>query len=269
MPLPEPVHLQLLRQIGSTIRSTRRARGWSQRRLAAEAGISQAMICAIERLRIPDLPVATAAQVLKALDVTIELIMTPPRVLATATRDDAHARCVAYVARQLERAGFVVMTEVEIGGGRWLGFADVLAYHPMEHVLLVIEVKTEIVDVGEIDRAMGLYERGAWDAARRIGWRPRAVTGMLLVLATRENDVVLAEHRPLFDRSFRRRSKHLNALVREPVEVPRRGDRGLAMIDPRSRRRAWLLPTWLDGRRSEARYANRRDFVRASRRWAA
>jgi transcriptional regulator with XRE-family HTH domain len=170
----------MLRDIGAAVLSARTARGWSQRRLGTEAGISQTMISAIERAALPDLPLPTAISVLLAADIEFELRLVPPQRARPIVRDRAHARCVAYVARRLARAGFRVATEVEIGQGRWRGFIDVLAYHPLHRLLLVIEVKTEIVDVGGIDRQLGSYERAAWQAARGLGWRPRAPTGVLL-----------------------------------------------------------------------------------------
>ena len=42
--------------------------------------------------------------------------------------------------------------------------------------------------------------------------------------------------------------------------------RGLALIDPSSRRADWLIPTSLDGRRSPAAY---RDYADAARRMAS
>jgi hypothetical protein len=40
------------------------------------------------------------------------------------------------------------------------------------------------------------------------------------------------------------------------------GGRGLALIDPSSRRRAWLIRTRLDGRRSPAPFADYADAAR-------
>ncbi|MBA3875328.1 MAG: hypothetical protein C0498_00085 [Anaerolinea sp.] len=252
---------ELLRAIGTAVGNGRRAHRWPQRRLAAEAGVAQSLISDIEQARIRDLPLRTAIRVLTALDVEVEFGLHPPRVTAPPQRDRAHARCVAYVARRLEQTGWRVATEVSVGGPRWLGFVDVLVFHPVERVLLVIEVKTEIHDVGEIERQLGSYERGAWDAAAARGWRPRAVTGVLLLLATDENDRRLVENRGTFDRAFQARARLLGELVRVPSGPPARGARGLGMIDPRSRRRAWILPTWLDGRRTPARYRDRPDYL--------
>jgi len=257
----EVLSRELLLAIGASVGGGRRARRWPQRRLAAEANLAQSMISDIEHAALRDLPLRTAIQVLTALDVEVVLGLHPPRLTAARQRDRAHARCIAFVARRLERAGWHVATEIEVGGGRWLGFVDVLAYHPDEHVLLVIEVKTEVRDVGEIDRQMSSYERSAWAAALGRGWRPRAATGILLLLSTDESDRRLLENRGYFDRAFRVRARALRDLVDRPSTPPPRGARGLGMIDPGSRRYDWIMPTWLDGRRTLARYHDRADYI--------
>lgn len=48
--MPEPVRLRL----GAAVRAARTARGWSQARLAAEAGVSRAYVEKIEKGRTPD-----------------------------------------------------------------------------------------------------------------------------------------------------------------------------------------------------------------------
>jgi len=258
-----PITRDILLAIGSAVTRARQARRWTQRRLSAVSGVSQTMVSEIERARVPDLPVATALRLLNALDVRVELRMFGPTAPPRPVRDRAHARCVGYVARRLDRAGWLVATEVEVGDDRWRGFIDILAFHPVERVLLVIEVKVELDDIGAIDRQLGGYERSAWAAAHALGWRPRALTGALLLLATDSNDRRLVEHRTYLDRRFRIRAPAMRALVVDPQQAPDRGDRCLAMIDPRTRRSRWLMPTWLDGRRNAARYADRAAFLAA------
>lgn len=254
---------EILLTIATTILKARQARRWTQRRLAAVSGLSQSMISEIERALVSDLPVATALRLLHALDVRVDLRLLAPTMSAAPVRDRAHARCVAYVARRLERAGWIVATEVAVGDDRWRGFIDVLAFHPSARVLLVIEVKVDFDDVGAVDRQLGGYERFVWAAARDLGWRPRAMSGCLFLLATDANDRRLMEHRSYLDRRFRVRASDLAAFVADPDRPPGRGERGLAMIDPRTRRTRWILPTWLDGRRNAARYADRAAYLAA------
>ena len=170
-----------------------------------------------------------------------------------------------HVARRLEHAGWQVASEVEVGGDRSRGWIDLLAFQPATGLLLVIELKTEIHDLGQIDRALGWYVREAWAAARRSGWRPSVVTGCLLLLMTQQNDGAVAFNRDALRRLFPIRAAALAGLVDGDKAVPARNTRALAMVDPRSKRRTWLRPTRDDGRRALAPYADYADFMRVTR----
>jgi hypothetical protein len=177
-------------------------------------------------------------------------------------RDPAHARMSAYTVRRLRAAGWDVATEIEVGGDRSRGWIDVLAFHKASGMLLVIELKTEIHDLGQIERSLGWYEREAFAAARRLGWRPWRAIGCLLLLASRANDDRAAANRASIDTGFRIRARELGAILAdETVHATR--TRAIAMIDPASRRRAWVRPLWIDGRRTPAPYADYVDFLRA------
>jgi hypothetical protein len=107
------------------------------------------------------------------------------------------------VTRRLVGSGWLVQREVEIGADRIRGWIDILAFHPESGVLLVIEVKTEIHDVGAIERSMNWYQREAMRAAHRLGWRPRAVGSALLVLQSRANDERVVSAGTVSPRAFR------------------------------------------------------------------
>ena len=65
----------------------------------------------------------------------------------------------------------------------------------------------------------------------------------------------------LIDQAFPTRATALSRWLGN-ADGSRLAFRGLAMIDPLSRHRAWLHPTKLDGRRVEAPYADYADFMR-------
>jgi transcriptional regulator with XRE-family HTH domain len=247
---------------GLIIRDLRLALGWSQRQLAASAGVSQAWVCEVERGRCPDVSIDTIDALLSAMGATLVVDVKAPFLADSRQRDVAHVRCSSHVANRLERAGWKVAREVEVGGDRSRGWIDLLAWHPGTGVVLVIEIKTELHDLGAIERTLGWYEREAWAAARRLGWRPRGVVGCLMVLSTHVVERRILDNHAAIDRAFPLRARHLAALVADGQQ-PRSSDRrGIALIDPRSRRDAWVRPSRLDGRRTPAPYADYADFVR-------
>jgi hypothetical protein len=126
--------------------------------------------------------------------------------------------------------------------------------------LLVIEIKSEFHDVGRIERTMNWYRREAWAAARRLGWKPRHVSTVLLALMSESNDRFLAANRLLMAAAFPARAREFGSVARraaEPIET-----RYLAMVDPRSRAINWVRPTRIDGRYSDPPY---RDYIDAVR----
>lgn len=250
--------------IGAGIRSIRHAVGWTQKELGARVGQTQGWVSRVENGRIEDLTFSAADRLLAALGARLVATIDAPFLGdRRRQREPAHSRMSAYVAARLERSGWRVVTEVEIGGDRSRGWIDLLAYHPSTGILLVIELKTEIHDLSAIQRSLGWYEREAWTAARRLGWRPRKVVGCLLLLATEANDSRSTENRDVLATEFPARARDLDAVV--AGETPADGARrGVAMVDPRSRRKAWLRPLRIDGRRAPAPYRDYADFMRVT-----
>lgn len=246
----------MLVDVARTVRDMRRALGWSQRDLAERAQVAQSTISRMERAVLDDLTFATAALVLDALGVRASLSLQTPFIADRSRQSDAgHARCVAYVVRRLRRLGWVTLTEVEIVDGRSHGWIDVLAYRESDGRLLVIEVKTDVVDVGRAERQLGWYERAAWDVARRHGWRPRQVTAALLVLATQATLERLAANREHMQQSFPMAARELG-MIAAGGSAAASGSRALAMIDPYNRSKRWLRATPLSGRVAPPRYAD-------------
>lgn len=253
--------------LGATVTEIRTTIRWSQRELSRRSGVPQSMISRIERARLNDPPLATIAVLIEAMGGHLRIKVDPP-FLGDRRRqlDPVHSRMSGFVARRLETRGWRVATEVEVGGNRSRGWIDLLAFDATSGRVLVIEIKTEIHDLGRIDRTLGWYEREAWAAAKRLGWRPTVVTGCLLLLATQQNDSDVRLNRESLDRLFPIRAQMLSTLVNGlPSNAPP-GARAMAMVDPRSRRRSWIRPTVVDGRRSTAPYVDYADFMRQARR---
>ena len=260
MPMDEPSRMV----VGAGIRSIRHAVGWTQKELGARVGQTQGWVSRVENGRIEDLTFSAADRLLGALGARLVVSIDAPYLGdRRRQREPAHSRMSAYVATRLSRVGWQVATEVEIGGDRSRGWIDILAYHPSTGMLLVIELKTEIHDLSAIQRSLGWYQREAWGAARRLGWRPRKVIGCLLLLATEANDIRSTENRDVLGADFPARTRDLNAIVAGgiPADGARRG---VAMVDPRSRRNAWLRPLRIDGRRRPAPYRNYADFMQVN-----
>jgi transcriptional regulator with XRE-family HTH domain len=252
--------------VSATVTNLRTSVRWSQRELSRRSGIPQSTISRIERARLKDPSLAAISALIDALGGRLRIEIDQPFLGERRQQvDAAHSRMSGFVARRLEGHGWRVATEVEVGGNRSRGWIDLMAFQASTGRVLLIEIKTEIHDLGRIDRTMGWYEREAWAAARRLAWRPTGVTGCLLLLATRQNDINVRQNRESLDRLFPSRAQILTAMVRGHTVIEPRGARAMAMIDPRSRRRSWIRPTSIDGRRTAAPYVDYADFMRRIR----
>lgn len=263
-----PEDQDLGRSVGRIIRATREEIGWSQRELARRLLSSQSAVQRLESCGGPYIDGRLAGAAFRLLGIRSTF---DARTLGLANRreqrDLVHATCLAYASRRLRRLGWDVRVEVEIGTGRWRGWIDLLAYRPVDRCLLCAEIKTEIDDVGRIQRTVGWYVQQAPEAARRFGWRPRSTTAALLVLCSTDNDRALHLNRDLLRTSFPGSARAIVAWAAGPGS-PRPAD-SLAMLDPRSRRNDWLRPTPSDGRRTRAPYADYRAAAVAIRSTAA
>jgi hypothetical protein len=83
-----------------------------------------------------------------------------------------------------------------------------------------------------------------------------------MLLASRANDDRAAANRASIQAGFTIRARELGEIL-AGENVPGARTRAIAMIDPASRRRAWVRPLWIDGRRTPAPYADYIDFLRA------
>ena len=231
----------------------------SQAVLAEALGISRSYYATIEAGKANP-SVALVDRIAELLGLRLDLqgvqqvVVTGPIV-----RDALHARCSAFVQRRLEADGWLVLREVAIADGRLRGWIDLLAFDPRTGTLLVIEVKTSIDDVGRLERQVGWYHRLARTVISS-EWRLTSVVSWVLVLATAEADQAISGNREVFERAFPARASSMRDVLAGLQTAST--ERGLALIDPRSRRRDWLIAAQVDGRRTPLPYQNRAGAAR-------
>lgn len=129
----------------------------------------------MERGHVDEITVGRIRAVAKALDVRVELL---PRWragdldrLLNARHSELHELVARYFAQLPD---WVSQPEVSFAVYGERGVIDILAWHPRRRMLLVIELKTDIVDVNELVGTVDRKGRLAVRIATERGWiKPR------------------------------------------------------------------------------------------------
>jgi transcriptional regulator with XRE-family HTH domain len=245
-------------QIAMAVASARRDLGWTQRQLADRAGVSQSLVATAETGRRGS-SIESFERIAEALGLRVAIDARPPVLVGGGRQaDPAHARCIGALRTALARAGLACATEVAVADGPVRGWIDLVAYRPARRRLLVVEVKTQLADLGGLERQVDLYARTCLPAARALDWRPSELLVVVAVLATADADAFVLANRAALAHAFPSRGDRLLAAMLEDGPIT---GRGLTMIDPLRRGRRLFLATRGDGRRSQPPYRGYADFM--------
>ena len=249
-------------QTGRLLRELRSDLGWSQRELGRRSGVPQTAISRIERGRLAAMDLEQLVRAASAAGARLRLVVDAPFLAdRSRQRDRVHARCIGFVASRLAKAGWDVLTEVEISGRRGPGWIDILAGRRETADLLVIEIKTEIDDIGAIQRRLSWFAHAASPVARGLGWVQRRSAAALIVLSPGVVHARLRENRDLIRFGFPGTAAGLGAWIRDEHAPPPLWT--VALIDPFTRSRDWLRNAVVDGRSAVPRDA---DYAAVARR---
>jgi transcriptional regulator with XRE-family HTH domain len=201
--------------LGRGIRMLRHRRGWRQTDLALRAGVSATAVGLIERGEAERLSLRTVRRVASAVGLRLGWNLGAGAAGLARLADADHARCTDFLMRRLAANAWLTRAEVSFNEYGDRGRIDVLAFHPASGILLVIEIKTLIIDAQELLGGLDVKRRVGIRLARSLGWPARTVVPMLAVLTTTTNRRRVAEHPHLFGR-FGVRGRRAGAWLRHP-----------------------------------------------------
>ena len=182
-------------RIGWSLRSIRVRKRWRQEDLARRAKVSRWVVLRIEQGRLGSIPLGKIRAVAAALDARLDSIVRWQGGDLSRLVGARHARMHEIVARYFRGLpGWVVEPEVSFSIYGERGVIDVLAWHPTSRILLVIELKTEIVDLNEMLGTLDRKRRLASRIASERGWDPVAIATWVVVADSRANRRTVADH---------------------------------------------------------------------------
>ncbi len=205
-------------RLGAVIRAIRHRRSLRQEDLAAAAGVSQSYVSFLERGHVGRLTVQAVRSIAAAMDV--EIVLEPRWRGAELDRlvDAAHSALVERTVRVLRDLGW--QTSLEFGFNHFgeRGSVDVLAWHPTERALLIIEVKTRIGDAQRLFASFARKVRIVPRAAHaERGWNPRVIGRVLVLPGTTANRSLVERLRTSFDATFPLRARAVRSWLGCPV----------------------------------------------------
>ncbi len=170
-----------------------------------------------ERGRIGRLTVEQVDRLAEALDgqVDLRLRWRGDELDRLLNRD--HSALHEQVARLfLGTPGWVISPEVSFSIYGERGIIDVLAWHESSRRLLVIELKTAIVDVQELIGSLDRKRRLARRIASDRGWPSVGTSAWLVIADSRTNDRRIAAHRLTLRNAFPTDGRSMRAWLATP-----------------------------------------------------
>jgi transcriptional regulator with XRE-family HTH domain len=211
-----------LQRLGAASRAVRLRKRWRQDDVASAAGVSRGAVSRIERGLAAELTFATLEKVTSVLEIRVDLVPRWRGGELDRLVNWRHAAMHERVVELLERiGGWELAPEVSFAIFGERGVIDILAWHAVTRTLLVIELKTEIVDsqgvVGTLDRNGRLAAR----VARERGWDPATIATWLVVGEGMTNRRRVAASANLFRTAFPTDRQAMRAWLRRPTGAVR------------------------------------------------
>ena len=206
-------------RFGMIIRAARVKRRWRQRDLSARAGVSRTAIWRAEHGHLDEMTLRSIRRIAGPLEIRVELHARSRGADLDRMINARHSGLHESVARALSRdfPEWEMAHEVSFSIWSERGVIDLLLWHPGRRALLIIELKTEIVDSGEMLGTMDRRRRLARKIAEDRGWDPMTVSAWIVVAATRINDRHIAEHRSVLRSAYPADGRQMRRWLRDPI----------------------------------------------------
>ncbi|MGI8927837.1 MAG: helix-turn-helix domain-containing protein [Candidatus Limnocylindrales bacterium] len=202
---------------GRIVRALRQRRGWRQADLAAAAGCSQNLISLVERGHFDRIALRTVRRILAALDAAVFVELRWRGAALDRLLDEGHASLAGAVAEWLRGKGWQVEFEVTYSEFGERGSFDLLAYHPVLSILLVIEVKTDLPSGEATLRKLDEKARLAAKVARdRFDWRARSVSRVVVMPESKTLRRRVSRHSALFQAALPARNVEIRRWLARP-----------------------------------------------------
>ena len=217
-------------RLGLAVRALRRRHGWRQIDLARRAGVSQQAISRLERGRAQSTSFATADRVVGTVGADLDVVVRWRGGAVDRLLDERHAALSGVVSDRLATHGWNIHPEVSYAEYAERGSIDVLAIDEANRIVVVVEVKTELLS---IEATLRKHDEKCRLAPRIVHGRfgmsgPWRTCGLLVLPDTGASRRRVAAHAAVLDRVYPLRGRELSGWLRD--RSPREGGGGLLFL---------------------------------------
>jgi transcriptional regulator with XRE-family HTH domain len=205
-------------RLGLTYRAVRIERRMRQEDVARAARISRSDVSRMERGRGATVSFRTLDAVARALDIRLDVTVRWRGGDLDRLLGARHSAMHERAARMFDDApAWVREAEATFAIFGERGSIDILAWHPGRRALLVVELKTEIVDVQALVAQVDRYRRLAPKVALARGWEAAAASCWVIVADSSTNRRREAAHRAMLRNAFPLDGRAMKGWLRDPV----------------------------------------------------
>lgn len=203
---------------GRLIRMSRIRRGWTQVELAQRAGVSVTAASRVERGHLGATSLDTVRAIAAVLEIRVEMWPRARAIDMDRVVNARHSALAEFVTGWLTGIpGWVVRPEASFSEFGERGVVDLLCWHATARALLVVELKTELIDFGEVLAVLGMKHRLGRTVARPFGWNPVVVSSCLLVADSMTNRRRAADHQAMLRAALPADGRELVRWLKQPA----------------------------------------------------
>ena len=170
-------------RLGTALRVLRIRKRLRQVDVARRAGVRRETVGRLERGAAGRYPLGILRAVATVLGADVDVRIRWQGADLDRITGAAHAELHESIAEHLARwLDWTWRPEVSFSIWGERGVIDILAWHPASRSLLIIELKTELVDPQELVATMDRRVRLGKEIARGLGWHPTTVSAWVIVV---------------------------------------------------------------------------------------
>jgi transcriptional regulator with XRE-family HTH domain len=204
-------------RLGAVCRALRIKKAWRQSDLAIKASVTRSDVSRLERGKAAELRVEIVLRIVAALGGRLGFSVWWFGGELDRLLNARHAALHESVARSLlTRPGWALAPEVSFAIRGERGVIDILAWHEETQTLLVIELKTEIVDISDLMGSVDRKRRLAASVARDRGWIPSSVSVWVIVGESVTNRRRVWSHSTTLRAAFPSDGRAMRSWLRSP-----------------------------------------------------